>query len=380
MKRLPLDYAVRNLARRPLRTALTAVSSALACGLLVATAAFVRGLEGTFAGAADGRTALLLSNVAQRDVVRSSVDAGLAELVRASVPGVAAASNEIHMGTNVFRPGEERRRAGFVRGVTGEAFRVHDAVTLTDGRPFGPGEVLVGRLVGRQLGLAEEELQVGRTLEFEGATWTIAGRFSAPGTTLEAEIWAPLEELRGLTWRDDSSCAFVRLDSPERLPDLDLFTKRRLDLELVMIPSSVYYQELSDYFGPIRGMAWVLAFLIGGAALFGGANTLSAAVQDRSRELATLRAVGYSGWALARSLGEESLLVAAAGGVAGLALARLALQDGAVSLAMSAFALRIDAPSVLVGFGGALLLGLFGCVPAALRASRIPIALALKDT
>ena len=387
---LPFDYAVRNLGRRPFRTAITALSSALVAALLVATTAFVRGLGGTFSGAAQEDTAILLSTVAERDVVRSTVTAGLPELVAASVPGVLqisgvpAISAEIHMGTNLRlgagpdAPGSEPL-AGFVRGVTERAFLVHEAVTLIEGRTPRTGEVIVGRMVAAQLGVEESELALGRKLRFEGSTFEIVGRFAAPGTTIEAEIWTPLAELRGLTKRDDSSVAFVRMESADGFADLELFTRRRLDLELTMIPSSTYYRELSDYFGPIRALAWAMASLIVLGALFGGANTLNAAVQDRLRELAALRAVGYSGVALIRSLAQESLVIAASGGLLGLLLARLFLAGSSVRIAMSAFALQVDAAAILVGFGGALLLGLVGTTPAALRVLRMPIAAALKE-
>lgn len=386
---LPFDYAVRNLGRRPVRTLLTALSSALVAALLVATTAFVRGLGNTFSGAAQPDTAILLSSVAERDVVRSTVSAGLPELVSASVPGVRsigglpAVSAEIHMGTNV-RLGDATNTddtvfAAFVRGVTDRAFLVHDAVTLSEGRPPRTGEVIVGRLVAQQLGATEDSLALGRRIRFEGAEFEIVGRFTAPGTTLESEIWTPLAELRGLTKRDDSSVVFVRMESTADFAGLELFTKRRLDLELLMIPSSVYYRELSDYFAPIRAMAWVMAALIVAGAMFGGANTLNAAVQDRLRELAALRAVGYSGFALVRSLAQESLVLAASGALVGLLLARLFLAGNAVRIAMSAFSLQVDALAILVGFGGALALGLLGTTPAAVRVMRMPIAAALKE-
>lgn len=393
-RHLPFDYAVRNLARRPLRTGLTALSSALVAALLVATAAFVRGLSSTFAGAAQRDVAILLSSVAERDVVRSTVPAGLPELVTASVPGVLrvndvpAASAEIHMGTNVRlgagelgrpQPGEITH-AAFVRGVTERAFLVHERVTITQGRAPRTGEVIAGALVARQLGVPESELAIGKQLRFEGALFTIVGHFSAPGTTIEAELWTPLNELRGLTKRDDSSAVFVRLADADAFAELELFAKRRLDLELVVIPSATYYRELSDYLRPIQGLAWVMAALIALAALFGGANTLNAAVQDRVRELATLRAIGYSGWALSRSLAQESVLLAAAGGVIGLGLARLLLAKSAVRIAMSAFELRVDATSVLVGFAGVLAIGFLGAAPAAARVLRLPVSAALKET
>lgn len=389
-RKLPFDYALRNLGRRPMRTALTGLSSALVAALLVSTTAFVRGLDTTFSGAAQADTAILLSSVAERDVVRSTVTAGLSELVAASVPGVKqiggvpAISAEIHMGSTLRvgpAPGnaDEPTYAGFVRGVTERAFLVHDAVTITAGRPPRTGEVIVGALVAKQFAIEPARLAVGEKLRFEGAEFTIAGHFSAPNTTIEAELWTPLAELRGLTKRDDSSVAFVRMESPDDFGDLELFARRRLDLELMVIPTATYYRELSEYFAPIRALAWAMAALIAAGALFGGANTLNAAVQDRLRELAALRAVGYGGLAIVRSLSQESLLIAASGGIVGLLLARIFVTGNAVNIAMSAFALRVDAISVLVGFGGALLLGVLGTAPAAARVMRLSIAAALKE-
>ena len=376
---LPLDHAIRNLGRRPTRTLLAALSSAMVAALLVATVAFARGLEGTFSGAADPRTALLLSSVSDRDVVRSTAQAGLGSLVKASVPGILAASDEIHMGTSVGFSGEQDVHAGFVRGVTDEAYEVHRALTLTAGRRPGPGEVIVGRLVPGQMGVDPGRLEVGRTLLVEGAEMKVVGHFTAPGTTLEAEIWTPLEPLRGLTQRDDSSCVFVLVDGDRALQLLKLFCDRRLDLELEMVTSEEYYEELARYMRPIQSMAWVLSALIAVAALLGGANTSIASVQDRIRELAALRALGFGSLAIVRSLLVEALVIAAAGAIAGLLLGRLVLSGAAVSLAMSAFELRADAAAVLAAFGAALLIALLGVVPAALRVVRLPIALALVE-
>ncbi|MEO0662966.1 MAG: FtsX-like permease family protein, partial [Planctomycetota bacterium] len=319
------------------------------------------------------------SKVADGDVVRSTAQAGLGSLVIASVPGVAVASDEIHAGTSMSVPGFEGERAGFVRGVTRNAFDVHEAVTLVEGRVPGPGEAIVGRLVARQLGVPEGALGVGATLRFEGADFAVVGRFVAPGTTIEAEVWTPLEPLRGLTQRDDSSAVFVRLEDDRALKRLRLFADRRLDLELDVVTSEEYYGELSAYFRPIQRMAWFLACLVGFAALLGGANVMAAAVQDRVRELAALRAIGYSTWALARSLLVEALVLGAAGAVVGIVVARVAFTGGAVRLAMSAFELRLDGAATLTGLAGALLLALFSVVPASLRVARLPIARALSE-
>ena len=388
---LPFDYAVRNLARRPLRTALTAGSCALVAALLASTTAFVQGLGRSSASQGRDDVAIVLSRVSENDVLRSSVGSGVAPELAASVSGiarpggVAAVSPEIHVGTRLRLGPSPAEGApdpvyeGFVRGVRGEAFLVHDAVTIVEGAPPGPGEVLVGRLVHARLGVPEERLAIGETLRFENGEFRVCGRFVAPGTTIESELWAPVQDLKSLTRRDDVSAVFVRLDQPSDMAHLDLFMAKRLDLEVNAIRSSVYYAELAAWFTPIQALAWVLAAMIVAAALFGAANTLNAAVQDRVRELATLRAVGYRGYALVIALAQEGVVLAALGGLIGLAVARLFVEGAAVQIAMGAFQLEVDAVAVLSAFGAVLFLGLLAVLPASLRVLRMPVALALKE-
>jgi len=348
---LPFDYAVLNLARRPARTLLTGLSAALVALLLVATAAFVRGLERSYAATAEADTAILLSVASQKDVVRSAVPLAVADTVAADVKGiaridgVAAVSPEIHMATYVSLGdapaggAPDPRFAAFVRGVTERAYLVHPKVTVLRGALPRDDEVLVGRLAAAKLGVDAARLEVGATLRFEGAAWRVSGVFSAPGTTFDSEIWAPLHPLKGRVKRDDVSAVFVRVGSDSGFSELELFARRRLDLELLAMTSTSYYRDLAAYFDPIRHLAWAMAVLIGLAALLSGANTLNAAVQERGRELATLRALGYPVRALVWALGQESLVLGAAGGLLGLALARLFGNGGSSRLAMSAFTL-----------------------------------------
>lgn len=387
--RLPLEYALRNLGRRPLRTLLTGLSGMLVAALIAATAAFARNLDTSLRTAGDPDLVIVLSSVAERDVVRSTVSPQAAEVIAASVPGiarmgdVALVSPEIHFGTNVrlgeSGPDDEPALRAFVRGVTSRAFLVHDIVTLVEGRLPGPGEVVIGELVAANLGVPQSQVAIGSRLRFENGTFTVVGRFAAPGTTTAAEIWAPLVDVQSHSRRDDVSALFIRLESPQALPALDLFARRRLDLELVAIPSEVYYAEAAAWLAPMRLLAWGLCAMIAVAAMFGGATTMMTAVADRTRELAALRTIGYSGLALARSLLTEALVLAAFGGLAGVLLARLLVDGGAVRLAMSAFALEVDAVAVLAGSIGALLLGFLGTIPALVRVLRLPIATALAE-
>ncbi len=394
---LPFDYAVLNLMRRPTRTLLTGLSSALVAALLVATAAFVRGLERSYAATAEPDTAILLNAAAMKDVVRSAVAPAVADYVAADVAtiakidGVAAVSPEIHMATwlrlgdapasGASQPSaaaDERKYQGFLRGVTARAFLVHPAVTLTVGALPNDDEVLVGRLAAAKLGVPDAALAPGSRVRLEGGTFTVSGTFAAPGTTFESEIWAPLQRLKGLAKRDDISAVFVRVASPQGFRDVEYFARQRKDLELLYLTSASYYGELAAYFAPLRALAWSMAVMIGIAALLTGANTLNAAVQERARELATLRALGYRGLPLAWSLAQESVVLASAGGLAGLLLARLAISGSSVRLAMSAFTLDIDAPCIAIGLIGALVLGIAGTLPAAAHVLRLSVAASLK--
>ena len=383
MRLLPWEYPLRNIARRPGRAVLTAGCSALAAALIVATVSFVRGLETSSKRSAPTNTAILLSQSSERDLVRSAISPAVADLLAADVDGIVqvngvpCVSSEIHMGTNV-QVGSTSGQ-GFLRGMTGRAFLVHDGVTLIEGESPGPGEVIVGRLAADRIGLDRGAIKVGSSVVFEDESWRVAGIFAAPGSTLESEIWVPLYELMGKTSREDISAVFVKVENPEIFDYIELFASRRLDLELLMIPAATYYAEMAAYFGPIKKIAWLMAIMVGLAALFGGANIMNAAVQDRMRELATLRAVGYPGLALIFALLIESSLYAGMGAVFGLVLARFAFNGGSVSLAMQAFELNVSALAILIGFVGTWLLAMIGTLPSCWRAVRCQISLGLKE-
>ncbi|MCB9832490.1 MAG: ABC transporter permease [Planctomycetes bacterium] len=384
MRLLPLDYPLRNLGRRPGRALLTAGCSALAAALLVGTFAFVRGMAESLERSAPPRAAILMSSASMKDMVRSAISPAVADLVVADVEGILevggrpAVSPEIHMGSRIIVDG--RPHEGFLRGVTDRAFLVHERVTLVEGRLPGAGEVMVGRLVADRLGVTADRLALGRVLRYEDADHVIVGRFAAPGTVLESEVWAPLVELMGEARREDISAVFVRVRDDEVFADLDLFTDRRLDLELASMRAADYYRELAAYFEPLRLIAWMMAVMVGLAALFGGANIMNAAVQDRLRELAALRALGYGGFAIVLAIAAEALLQGAIGGIVGTTAARLLIAGSSVSLAMQSFSLRVDAPSLAVGFAGSLLLALIGSLPAALKAVRMNVASGLKES
>jgi ABC-type antimicrobial peptide transport system permease subunit len=128
----------------------------------------------------------------------------------------------------------------------------------------------------------------------------------------------------------------------------------------------------------VRWLAWLIVSLVSGAGVFAGLNTMYGAVIGRSRELATLRTLGFVRRAVMLSLIQEGVLLAAAASLLASGLSLAVANGAAVRFTMSAFALRIDGAAVMIGCGVGLLLGLAGTIPPTIRALRMPIGEGLK--
>lgn len=235
----------------------------------------------------------------------------------------------------------------------------------------------MGRLAATKLGSANE-LQVGGTLEFEGRVWKISGTFSAGGSAFESEVWCRLDELQQAMKRQDLSVVALTLAPGADFSDLDLFCKERLDLELQSTREIDYYATLQEDYAPVRLLAWIVVLLVAGAGVFAGLNTMYGSVVSRTPELSTLQTIGFVRRAIVLSLIQEGVLLAAAASLPATLLAVLFVNGSAVRFTMGAFALRVDGVSVLIGCGVGLLLGLFGAIPPAIRALRMPIVSGLK--
>jgi len=378
---LPIGYLLRNLLRRRVRTAVTVGGIAATTLLVVAMSAFAEGMHEAAVGNERHDVVYLLGSSAEVDLVRSVVTRGHAEVAAASAPGVLevdgvrAASVELHIAT---RNGNQ---VGLLRGVTEAAYLVHDQVTVTAGRePRGAKEIMVGALAAARMGLSPDDVAIGRTLPVERQEFTIVGHFAAPGTVYEAEIWARLPDIMLATKREDVSCVVLRLhgDAPldELRDDVELFAARRVDLEIDAVAEPVLMSKLASSLTPIAALARWMAIMAVVAGAFACANTMFAAVLARTRELATLRALGYSPVRVAVGLVQESLLVAFLGGAIGTLIA---IGIGAVSLRypMGALQLEADIYSRAAGLGAALASGLLGGIVPAIRAVRIPLVEAI---
>ncbi|HEY8502981.1 MAG TPA: ABC transporter permease [Gemmataceae bacterium] len=380
---LPWEYGVRNLFRRPLRSALTLAALTAVVLMVLVVVSFVRGLERSLAVSGDPAVAIVFSLGMGENLEYSSIPARTAELLPASLDGVrrrfgrSYASPELFLGTQV-RAGGREPSMGLVRGVTPAALLVHNKVEIVEGSWPKVGEALVGRLAAAKLGVDPAELAPGRTISFEGREWRVGGVFAAGGATFESEIWCRLDELQQAMKRQDLSLVAVALRPGADFADVDLFCKERLDLELQAVREVEYYEQLRRDYAPVRSLGWLMAGLIAAAGVFAGLNTMYGAVLGRVRELATLQTLGYQRRALLASLVQEGVILAAAATLLAAVLALAVVEGTAVRFTMGAFELKLDPVTLLVGCGTGLLLGLFGALPPAARVLRMPVVDGLK--
>ncbi len=366
---------------------MSVTGSALVALLIIAASAFVRGMEQSLADSGQARNVILLGAGSEESIERSEIGSGVPTQAIAGVRGIKSRmgqpciSPEIHMALTVGLTREEHAVSQVVvRGVEVSAFLVHPQVRISEGRMFNPGnnEVIVGRLASTRLGMNERHLAVGKTIWFDDKPWTIVGRFEAPNTVMDAEVWAPLNDLKVSAKRDTISCAVLTLAEDGELEDVAAFAASRVDLEIVAMSEGEYYRKLIAFYQPVRMMIWITAALIALGGVFGGLNTMYAAFASRIREIGTLQSLGFSRRAIVVSFVQESTLAATTGAIVAAAISLVLFDGFAIRFSMGAFGLRMDGATLATGLAAGLILGILGALPPALRCLRMPITQALK--
>ncbi len=272
-----------------------------------------------------------------------------------------------------------------LRGVEAGAFSVREQVRIVEGRRFEPGrnEIIVGRAATGQF----TGLEVGRDVRWGENVWKVVGIFEAGGSLAESEIWTDAVVLQGAYRRGDSyQSVYVKLADPERLqtfkdalttdPRLNVMVERETEY---LAGQSVVLQQL------ITTVGFVIAGLMAIGAIFGAVNTMYTAVASRTREIATLRALGFGAIPVVISVLAEAGALAMVGGVVGGALAWLVFdgyQTSTInwqSFSQVAFAFRVSPTLLVQGLVCAVTMGLIGGLFPAVRAARLPIVTALRE-
>ncbi|GJM44318.1 MAG: multidrug ABC transporter permease [Gemmatimonadota bacterium] len=271
-----------------------------------------------------------------------------------------------------------------LRAVTPRAFEVRSGITIVEGRNFTPAldEVIVGSgLVDRIVGM-----EVGGTVKYQQTQFRIVGIFESSGGAFESEVWGDFDVFGALFQRGaGSNSLVVRMKDPAEIPALDRWIRAQPQMQLQALEEQAYYEEQAGSLaGILRSLASFVAFVMGIGAVFGAMNTMYAIVAARTREIGTLRALGFSRRSIVTSFLIESMVLALAGGVLGCLLAfpmnGFSTGTGQTqSFSEIAFSFRITSDILLGGMIFALVMGVIGGLLPALRGARMTISSALRE-
>lgn len=385
---IPVAYNLRSARARWTSSVVAILGIAGTVGVFVAMLALARGFKATLVSSGLPENAIVqrggadseMTSIMLLDDVRVVEDApqvarrGGEPLVSAEVVVIAALPlRDTGTDANVQ-----------VRGVSPRVLAVRGNVRVTEGRFFRPGlpEIVVGRAATR----AYAGLDLGATVRIGAGTWTVVGIFDAGGSAFDSEAWADADVLNGTYQRPRGVYQSVtaRLVSAEAFPAF----KRELEadprLRVQTMRERDYYERQSQVVTTlITVLGSLVAVVMGLGAVFGALNTMYSAVAERAREIAVLRAIGFGGASVVLSFLLESLVIALVGGLVGCVavLPVNGITTGTINwqtFSHLAFAFRITPDLLAAGVAFAVLMGVMGGLPPAIRAARANVATALR--
>jgi putative ABC transport system permease protein len=269
-----------------------------------------------------------------------------------------------------------------VRGVTPAAFQVRTGIAIVDGRRARPGlfEIIVGRQAQNRI----RGLQIGSRVFLMKREFEVVGVFSAEGSSFESEIWGDFGAMTSAFNRAGTENSLtIRLADASLLPAFDRELEANLQYPLTMTGEREYYEgQAGPLIGFLRGLAAFVGVVMGIGAIFAAMNTMYAIVANRTREVGTLRALGFSRSAVLTTFVLEGLLLALAGGLLGCLLSFLINGMSAsttASMGEVSFAFRVTPADLGYGLLFAATMGAIGSLLPAARAARLPVISALRQ-
>jgi ABC-type transport system, involved in lipoprotein release, permease component len=269
-----------------------------------------------------------------------------------------------------------------LRGVGPKMLEVRPELKIIEGRMFQPAvtEVIVGKAAHSQF----KGLNVGDVVNSRGANWTVVGVFETGGDAHESSLMTYAETLISIDQRGAFQSVTALLESPSAFQALKDSLSANPALAVDVIREREYYQQQSKTMSTIIS---VIAYVVGGimavGAVFAALNTMYSAVSARLQEIATLRALGFGSTAMVVSVLAEALVLALIGGVIGALIAWLFFNGNTVStsgggMGQMVFELAVSPPLMILGVVWACIIGVLGGLFPAMRAARLPVAMALR--
>ena len=385
---IPIVYNLRSVKVRWTSAIVAVLGIAGTVGVFVAMLSLARGFKATLVASGSAGNALIVRAGATSEMM-GAITLESVKVIE-DAPGVAREKGAPVVTPEVVGVAPFPLRATGtdanvqIRGVSPNVLEVRTNVKIVQGRFFRPG--LSELIVGKNAANTYSGLALGNSVQFGGGNWQVVGVFDAGGSAFDSEVWCDARVLNQVWKRPENiyQSVTVHLTSPGAFrefkdavtadPRMNVDVSREID----------YYDKQSRTLTRlITILGGLVAIIMGIGAVFGALNTMYSAVAERSREIATMRALGFGAPSVVASFVFEALFISFVGGLLGC-LAVLPL-NGLTTSAMNwqtfshlAFAFRVTPPLLGAGIAFGLIMGLVGGLPPAVRAARRPAAAALR--
>ena len=385
---IPIRYNIRNLKLRKGLTIMTSLGIALTVTTAIFLMALLAGLDRAFVTSGDAQNVLVMRKGSQAEL-SGGFDASLFPTLK-TLPGIAKDSHGEPMASGEWVVVIVLPRADgtgevnvTVRGMMPDGLELRPKVKIIEGRWFNQGqrEVVVSESIKKRFAHAN----IGDTLQFGKGPWTVVGVFDAGGSAYESEIWGDVNQMASDFDRQGGfASAYLRATDPVSADALKhrVSDDQRLKLEGML--ETEYYAKQTSSGAPIKYIGWVVAVIMAIGSSFAAMNTMYAAVAYRSREIATLRVIGFSRPSILTSFVFESVLLSLLGAALGIVLmlpfnGMATGTSNSVTFSEIVFSLRMTPVVVGVAIAFAIIMGLFGGMAPAWHAARRDILGALRE-
>ena len=356
--------------------------------VFTALLAMSTGFESTLKAAGRPDVAIVMRGGSESEI-NSGIDRDSEELikqakgVRVGADGRPVASAEMIVITELMRAGTNNAASNVtLRGVDPQAFTLRPQLKIVEGRSFTPGlrEMIVGRGVLRQFSGA----QLGQVLRMRGSNWTVVGIFASDDAN-ESELWADINVARTTFGRTGCSSVRVAFDGPGSFDQIKSSLTGDPRLTVDVVPEQEYLNSQTKQFRQTIGtLAGIVTMIMAMGAVFAALNSMYAAVATRSKEIATLRAIGFGGLPVLVSVMIEALLLAVVGGVLGAVIAYVLFNNMSVStlgqnFTQVVFNFKVTPELVVRGLVISVVIGMLGGLLPAIRAARLPVTAGLRE-
>ena len=386
--KIPLSYNLRNLAVRRTTSVMTALGIALTVAVLLAVLALVEGLKQAFTSTGDPLHVLVVRKGAQSELTSNFERTKYQELrvkpgIARNAAGEPMVSLEMVTVVVLESPDNPSGMNINLRGVMPAGIEMRRGLRLEEGRWFNPGrrECVVGKSVAARY----SGVRPGNTLQFGRSTWQVVGVMSQGNTAVNSEIWADVNQLSADFDREAVlSSVLVRAADEATVPGLISNIRSDQNLQADAQTEKSYYSAQTSAALPVQFIGTFVAVIMAVGSCFAAMNTMYAAVARRSREIGTLRVLGFSKGGILLSFFIESVVLALAGGLLGVLLVmplnNLTTGIGSfTTFTEISFQYRVTPQIMFLGVAFGVFMGAIGGIFPAAAAARKEILTALRE-